>query len=99
VSTSNSVDDKLSADAGRHGKSVDDFCTEVEHQAAVSGVTVSSIDDHGTDTGSSVETGSGKGTGGKGGSKDTTSSVAGTGTTATATGSDTTDVSGKKPKP
>ncbi len=112
--TTGSVDDKLSSDAGKHGKSVTDFCTEVEHEAAASGVTVSSIDDHGNDTGSSVETGSGKtgagstgstGSGsagsGKGGSKDTTSSVAGGGAgtgTIVSTPTDVTDVSGKKPK-
>jgi hypothetical protein len=100
VSTSNSAEDKLSSDAGKHGKSVSDFCTEVEHQAEVSGVTVSSVDDHGngTDTGSSVDTGTGKTGSGKGGSKDTTSTVAGTGVTAPAGGPTTTEASGKKPK-
>jgi hypothetical protein len=100
--TSGSVDDKLSSDAGKHGKSVTDFCTEVEHEAAASGVTVSSVDDHGTgtDTGSSVEPGSGKtGTGtGKGGSKDTTSTVAGTPTPGSVGGPTTTELSGSKKK-
>ena len=68
-------------------------------EAAATGVTVTSIDDHGTgtDTGSSVETGSGKG--GNGG-KGTSTSVGGSGATGTsvATGPDVTDASGKKPK-
>ena len=80
--TSNSMDDQLAHDAESHGKSVDDFCTEVENELGDdNGVdaTGSSIDDHGNDndngndsaTGSSVE---GNGSGGHG-ADDTKTSV------------------------
>lgn len=76
--TSNSVDDQLAHDAESHGKSVDDFCTEVENELGDdNGVdaTGSSIDgnDNGNDsaTGSSVE---GNGSGGHG-ADDTNTSV------------------------
>lgn len=98
VASSNSVDDKLSQDATANGKSVDDFCAEVEAQhAAGDDVTGSSVDDHGNDTGSSVETSSGKtGTGGTGGhGGDDTATTVATGNSAAATTSSVETGSGK----
>lgn len=92
-----SVDGRLARDASSRGKSVNDFCTEAERQNADdhgTDVTGSSIDDHGNDTGSSVDTGSGKGGTGGHGVDDPMTSVS----TANSSTVTTADVSGQNGK-